>query len=334
LALAIVGCGGIAKAYDLAVERDGGFGVVATVDRDPARADAIGAPHQAHIAADLDALLATGVHVDAALVLTPPDTHEALSCSLLAHGIHVLCEKPLAPTTAAAERMMACASAHSRLLMMGSKFRYTPDVARARELLDRGLLGQIALFENTFCTRVDMTQRWNSVRHVAGGGVLIDNGCHSVDIARFLLGPIARVQALFGKPIQKLEVEDTVRLMFESQSGAMGSIDLSWSLHKEDACYVRLYGSRGTMEIGWRQSRYKLEGESAWTEFGSGYDKIAAFAAQLTDFRESLLGRKTPVISEQDALASVQVLDAAYRSAREQKWHELQPSAPHHRTAP
>lgn len=332
--LCVIGCGGIAQAYEQAILRDGGFRIVAAVDRDRARAEATATPHRAHAATDLDALLATGVQFDAALVLTPPDSHEALTCALLRRGVHVLCEKPLAPTTNAAERMLAAARTNDRLLMMGSKFRYTPDVARARELLDRSLLGQVTLFENVFCTRVDMTRRWNSVRSIAGGGVLIDNGCHSVDIARFLLGPIARVQAMFGKPIQAIEVEDTARLMFESTSGAMGSIDLSWSLHKEDACYVRLYGSNGTMEIGWRQSRYKLQGEAEWTVFGNGYDKVAAFTAQLADFRQALSTRRPLVISDQDALASVRVLDAAYRSAREQKWHELEAPRTEDRRAP
>src|SRR5207247_2212527 len=155
-----------------------------------------------------------------------------------------------------------------------------PDMAKAYALLTGGLIGEILLFENVFCTRVDMSRRWNGRRAIAGGGVLIDNGCHAVDIARYLLGPIARVQAQFGKAVQPLEVEDTGRLLFESKRGAMGSVDLSWSLHKEVPSYVRVYGAKGTLEIGWRVSRYKLEGQKDWTPFGQGYDKVGAFAAQ------------------------------------------------------
>ncbi len=323
LRLCVVGCGGIAQAYLQALQRTPAFRLTAAVDTDPARANAAAAPHGARTSGDVGALLAEGMKFDAALVLTPPNTHEALTTTLLAAGAHVLCEKPLTIASAAAARMLQAARTHGRRLMMGSKFRYTPDMSKAKALLDQGIIGDVLLFENVFCARVDMQQRWNSNKAIAGGGVLLDNGCHSVDIARYLLGPLARVQALFGKPVQQLEVEDTVRLMFEASSGAMGAIDLSWSLHKEVPSYVRLYGSKGTLEIGWKVSRYKREGEKDWTAFGTGYDKVGAFAAQLANFAGTIRGTEQPVITDVDALASVQVIEQAYRSAHEEKWHEI-----------
>lgn len=321
--LAVVGCGAIANAYAEAASRVDGLFLAAAIDRDARAASAFAAARGARAFAGLEEFLHSGLAVDGALVLTPPDAHESVSTALLQRGLPVLCEKPLARSLGEARRMLAVARDTGRLLMMGSKFRYTPDVARSRELVEQGLLGPVALYENVFCARVDMRSRWNAKPSISGGGVLIDNGCHSVDVARFLLGPIARVQAMFGKPIQPLEVEDTARVLFESRSGAMGSVDLSWSLHKEDPAYVRLFGKDGMLEIGWKQSRYRLGGDSEWTTFGHGYDKVAAFAAQIANFRDAALRRAAPVITDADALASVQVIDEAYRSAREQKWHEL-----------
>ncbi|MBK8100773.1 MAG: Gfo/Idh/MocA family oxidoreductase [Planctomycetes bacterium] len=322
--LAIVGCGGIAQAY-LQALGDSPFRVIAAVDPDPARLQALATRPGLARHASLQELLAArqqGARLDAALVLTPPDTHEAISTALLRAGVHVLCEKPLAPSPAAAERMVEAAATAGRVLMMGSKFRYTQDIVRARRLLDERIVGDVLLFENVFCSHVDMTGRWNSNPAIAGGGVLIDNGCHSVDLARYLLGPIARVQAWFPRRVQPLPVEDTARLMFESQQGAMGTIDLSWSLHKEVTSYVRVYGSRGTLEVGWKQSRWKRQGERDWTGFGHGYDKVAAFAAQLADFARAIGGGGSEITTA-DALASVQVIDLAYRSAAGQHWLEL-----------
>lgn len=317
--IVLVGCGTIGNAYLQALARVPSLRLVAAVDPVPQARAAVAAAHGVPVFQDLDEVDRNGPALGAAIVLAPPDHHEGLSCSLLERGMHVLCEKPFAPTVAAAERMLAAARRAGRRLMLGSKFRYTPDVTAARHLLDQGACGEVVLYENVFCSHVDMTRRWNSQRARSGGGVLIDNGCHSVDLARYLLGPIARVQAQFGKRVQPIEVEDTARILFTSDSGALGSIDLSWSLHKETEAYVRIHGTQGTIEIGWRASRWKAAG-GAWTPFGSGYDKVGAFAAQLANFADCVLGRQAPVIADADALASVVVVDCAYRAAAEERW--------------
>lgn len=317
LRTALFGCGAIAAAYRAALARVPELRLVAVVDPVAAARDRLAA---GDLAIARCASLADLPPIDAALVLTPPNTHEPLATELLQRGVHVLCEKPLAPTVDAAQRMLAAARTADRRLMMGSKFRYTPDVAGARALLDDALCGDVVIYENVFCSHVPMQGRWNADPAVSGGGVLIDNGCHSVDLARYLLGPLARIQAQFGRRIQPLPVEDTARMLFASAGGALGSIDLSWSIHKESAAYVRIHGTGGTIEIGWQQSRYKRRDDADWRVFGRGYDKVAAFAAQLRNFAASLDGRESPVIDDDDALASVVLVECAYRSAREERW--------------
>jgi predicted dehydrogenase len=315
--IAMVGAGGIAGAYLQALDQVPALRLAAIVDPAPT----VRARHADRLPtfASLDALFAADLPLAAALVLAPPVAHEPTSCALLSRGVHVLCEKPLAPTIGAAERMLAAADTAGRRLMLGSKFRYTHDVSAAKALLDRQVCGDIVMYENVFCSHVDMRQRWNSDPAQSGGGVLIDNGCHAVDIARYLLGPIARVEAQFGRRAQQLAVEDTARILFESRSGALGSIDLSWSVHKEVDSYVRIHGTAGTLEVGWRQSRWKQVGGS-WQVFGQGYDKVAAFANQLRDFAGCVRGERAGVIDDADALASVVVVDCAYRSAAEDRW--------------
>lgn len=314
--IAIVGCGGIADAYRQALSRMPNARLTAVVDPDGDARDRI-----AKDDASIDKLehIDELKDLDAALVLAPPNVHETLTCALLDRGMHVLCEKPLAPSIDAARSMLARSQAADRRLMMGSKFRYTADVTAARALLDREVCGDIVLYENVFCSHVDMTTRWNSQPEISGGGVLIDNGCHSVDLARYLLGPLAKVQAQFGTRVQPLACEDTARMLFQSRSGALGSIDLSWSIRKETDAYVRIHGTQGTLEIGWRGSRWKTA-DGDWQDFGSGYDKIGAFQAQLDNFVACITSGQQPVIDDTDAMASVVVIDCAYRSAQEERW--------------
>ena len=81
--------------------------------------------------------------------------------------------------------------------------------------------------------------------------MLIDNGSHAVDIARYLLGPIAQVQVQEGKNVQRLPVEDSVQFFFRTATEVMGTVHLSWSIPKEQDTYVNVYGTEGLLSIGW-----------------------------------------------------------------------------------
>jgi predicted dehydrogenase len=178
----------------------------------------------------------------------------------------------------------------------------------------------VILFENAFTSRVDMTNRWNSKPEISGGGVLIDNGAHSVDLMRYFLGPLAEVQVIEGKRVQGLSVEDTVRMFVRSTNGVMGSIDLSWSINKELDSYINIFGSHGTVLVGWKESKYRQLSTRDWVVFGKGYDKVQAFASQILNFARAIRGQELLRITAEDGLASVEVIEAAYQSLREEHW--------------
>ena len=263
-------------------------------------------------------------HVDAVVICTPPNTHAEITTFVLENNIHVLCEKPLAINSEQASLMVDTAEKKDCLIMMASKFRYVDDIIKAKNILDSGILGEIVLFENVFCSKVDMRDRWNSDRNIAGGGVLVDNGSHSVDIARYLLGPITEVQAEEGKRVQKLGVEDTARLYFRTASETMGAVDLSWSLFKERESYVEIFGTEGVLSIGWKSSKFRQSEEVDWVVFGKGYDKLSCFKKQLENFVGSIKGRDLPMITPTDSLESVKVIEAAYKSMSVNKWIEVE----------
>jgi predicted dehydrogenase len=258
--------------------------------------------------------------VDAALICTPPNTHGTIANDLLRAGIHVMCEKPLAMSFKEAVTMLSTASASGAVLTMASKFRYADDVVRAKSIMSSGILGEIILLENTFASRVEMVNRWNSDPDVSGGGVLIDNGTHSVDIVRYFLGPIAEVMAVEGRRVQSLQVEDTAQVFLRSHEGVRATVDLSWTLDKERDSYLDIYGSEGTVRVGWRESRYRQSTSPNWVTFGRGYDKWKAVGDQVANFCNAILGREPLRITAEDALASVRVIEAAYASLCADDW--------------
>ena len=314
----LVGAGAIAQAHADALRALEGVELVAVADVRTEAANALAEPFAAQAVESHEQL--NDVGVDAVIVSTPPNTHAQICSFFLEQGVPVLCEKPLCLDVASAEKLLELAHKKSALFTMASKFRFVDDMKRAKSLLASRVLGDIVLCENAFTSRVDMGGRWNSDPKVSGGGVLIDNGTHSVDIIRYLFGPITEVQALEGKRVQSLDVEDTVRLFARCESGVMASIDLSWSLNKEQEHYVYIYGSTGIVRVGWRESRYRQTSSTDWVTFGQGYNKHQAFLAQLDNFKGAVQGSAKLLITDDDAVASVRVIEAAYKTLKSSNW--------------
>lgn len=322
LRFAIIGTGAIAAAYEAAFQTLSNTTITAVCDVRPSAAEAFARRVGCDAYASVESLT-MHARFDAAVVCTPPATHEAVATALLSEGKHVLCEKPLATSVPSAWRMLDAARRGNAILTMASKFRYVADVRKARALARAGGVGELVLVENAFTSHVDMRHRWNSDASVSGGGVLIDNGTHAVDILRYCLGNLRDVQVVEGRRMQGLPVEDTVRLFVHNDDGVMGTSDLSWSIDKGMETYLRLYGSEGTILVGWRESKYRRRGETDWHVFGNGYDKVQAFSDQIDNFVGAIRGVQELAITPRDALASVEVIRAAYAALDRTRWERV-----------
>ena len=309
----IIGAGGIARSYLQVFSGLQGAEFNAVADVDPGAAASFAEGTDASVHSDVEDLLAHA-DVDAVVVCTPPDVHPEVALAAIRAGTAVLCEKPLAIGVEAARRMVSAATIAGVQFTMATKFRFVDAVVQARRLVDSGALGELIHIENVFASRVDMAQRWNSVRAVSGGGVLIDNGTHSVDIARHFLGPIREALVVEAPRTQSLDVEDSVQLLLRSDTDATATIDLSWSYDNVDDHYLRVYGSEGALRIGWERSEFRTNEDAEWRAFASRYDKLRCVGAQVRNFCAALEGREALAVTAADAIASVQVIDAAYRS--------------------
>ncbi|HSM81503.1 MAG TPA: Gfo/Idh/MocA family oxidoreductase [Nodosilinea sp.] len=318
----LVGAGGIAQAYAQAFGQSTVAQLVGVADVRPEAAAAMAESAGCQSFATYQAM-AEALDLDAVIICTPPVTHREIGVYFLERQIPVLCEKPLSIKADDARAMQAVAAEAGVILTMASKFRYVEDVIKAKSILESGILGEIVLFENAFTARVDMTNRWNANPAISGGGVLIDNGTHSLDIMRYFLGPLAEVQVVEGKRIQGLPVEDTVRIFAKNYQGIMGNIDLSWSINKELDYYIRIYGSQGTISVGWKESKYRQASSSDWIVFGQGYNKVQAFLSQIDNFSRAILGQEALLITAADGVASVEAVEAAYQALYQSRWTEI-----------
>ncbi|TMA78992.1 MAG: Gfo/Idh/MocA family oxidoreductase [Deltaproteobacteria bacterium] len=222
-------------------------------------------------------------------ICTPPVSHAPLAVACLGHNLNVLCEKPLALTRADALRMLRAAARVGRHLLLATKFRHVPDVVRARELITQGEIGEPVAFEIDFSSKVDMSERWNSRRALAGGGVVI---------------------------------EDSATILVSASRGLVGRIDLSWSLNTGRESFVTVYGSGGTIEVGWRGSQLRQAGRPP-VAIGTGYDKAEAHRRMLASFQALVAGDAPPWISAGECLRTVAAVEAAYVSLRSGSWVQV-----------
>ncbi|MFN8390984.1 MAG: Gfo/Idh/MocA family oxidoreductase [Bdellovibrionota bacterium] len=318
----LVGAGLVSQNYAQAFLSTQASELVAVHDILPEAVKSLCAKTNARGYTDLAAMIRES-NLDAVIICTPPSTHLEISKVFLKAGIHVLCEKPISINRASLDEMLSTAKQHGVMLSMASKFRYVKDVIRAKQMFELGLLGEVVLFENSFLSKVDMAGKWNSQSEVSGGGVFIDNGTHSVDIMRYLLGPIKTIKVVEGKRLAGLPVDETVHVLIRGTNGILGRIDLSWSIKQDNPSFITVHGSHGRLNIGWKESTYSLYSTGETVVFGAGYDKVAAFSSQINNFSDAICGRADSLISEADILASVEVIEAGYRSLRSTDWETV-----------
>ena len=207
--------------------------------------------------------------VDVIDICTPNDTHVDIALDALAHGKHVLCEKPLALDGDDAYRLCKAALDTDRVTQVGFVYRQWPAVAMARKLIDEGAIGQVrtarARFLLDYNSNPDVPMSWRFDRARAGSGALGDVGSHCIDLLQYLAGPISAVAARMqtfvdqrrgadGRPVD-VTVDDQTEILADFESGATGTILASWAGtgHKCDLGF-EVIGSRGSVAFGWQRS--------------------------------------------------------------------------------
>jgi predicted dehydrogenase len=235
------------------------------VDPDP-RAQDVAAAGRGPWFESVDELLAKGL-ADGAIVATPNALHHAQAASLIAAGVPVLIEKPIATSVAEAESIGEIAARNGVPVLVGHHRRHSPRLLAAREVIRRGRLGQIvAVSATTLLAKPAEYFDAAPWRREAGGGPILINLIHDVDVLRMLCGDVVEVQALASNAVRGHPVEETVAVTLRFATGAVGTMLLSdaaaspigWEQTSgEDPAYPRyglrdsyiVAGTRGTIGL-------------------------------------------------------------------------------------
>jgi predicted dehydrogenase len=189
---------------------------------------------------------------EAVAVLAPHPFHAAIAIDCLNAGAHVLVEKPIADEVAEADRMIATAASAGRLLAVNLQHRTRPEVRAAKRLIDDGRLGAIQRVQmNAIWTRTARYYQlagWRGTWQGEGGGVLMNQSPHSLDLVCHLAGQPSRVTAWNRTLLHAIETEDTSSALLEWSNGALGSLLVSTAMAGE-AERLEIGGTRGVVLI-------------------------------------------------------------------------------------
>ena len=333
LKLALLGCGAISHFHiDGIRERAPRIDITAAVDTDLARAEEIAAKTGAEVFTSLEEALERG-DFEAVDVMLPHDLHEWAAIQLFEAGKHVLLEKPMAPTVAACERIMAAAAKTDRVFMMAENSQYWPEVVEAKRLIDEGAIGDITTARAAFVMEFDDywfkdEKPWRYEQARTGGGITIDGGSHWIRPMRMWMGEISQVVAVMERPLARMEGESLARALLRFESGRVGIFDAMMldSVLAPD-CWWRITGTRGeiTIDGGFDGGGLKLydeeNREGVLMMEAMGYAK--SFGPELDDFCKAALDGKPPEAGPEVALGELRTALAMYRSAVSNSWENV-----------
>jgi len=348
LRVGLVGCGKVGSIHAAALKTVPETRFVAACDANADRAAAFAAKYDVSPFTDLLAMLK---QVDAVIVGTPHPLHAEPAILAAQAGVHVLVEKPMAATLADCDAMLAAAKKSGVTLGVISQRRFFEPVRRMKAAIDAGKIGTPSLGVFIMYSWREPSyyhsDPWRGKWDTEGGGVLVNQSPHQLDILLWLLGPAAEVSGVWANVNHpNVEVDDTAVATIRFRNGGLGSIVSSVSQRPGIYTKVHIHGSNGA-SVGVETDRGAtfIAGVSAiseppltdlWTVPGEEHrlsefqaEDRAAFAAtdatvhyhaeQIRDFAKSILEKQPPLVSGADGRAVVELFSAIYRSHREKR---------------
>ncbi|MCA1585070.1 MAG: Gfo/Idh/MocA family oxidoreductase [Acidobacteria bacterium] len=255
--VAIVGCGSIGRKRAAAL---GEARLVACADTLPERAVELAHSFSGATAVPSAADAACHPDADIVIVATTNDALTPVAIAAVNAGKHVLVEKPAARDVAELDRLIDAARRSRRLVRVGFNHRYHPALIEARAIVDSGVLGSLMFVRGRYGHggRLGYEREWRADPLIAGGGELIDQGVHLIDLAGWLLGELTDVQGLATTYFWPMKVDDNAFLTLRTAAGQTAFLHVSCTEWK-NLFSLEIYGREGKIAIDGLGGSYGVE---------------------------------------------------------------------------
>lgn len=338
LRFGVAGPGSIGHSHCTAILQAQGAELVSVFGRDQFKTAAFAARYDIIPHTDIERFLCLE-DIDAITIATPSGAHLEIAVEAAKRGIHVLCEKPLEVTTRRAAAIIdACGSSHVRLGLI-YQARFDASTLAAKKAIDEGRLGRILLAGCQMRWSRNQayydSAAWRGTWDLDGGGCLMNQGIHSIDLLLHLAGQAVAVMAFQGPVTHKrIEVEDNLCAVVRFQSGAIGTIEASTSCVSSQPRRIEISGDRGTICIEdnrlvrWEFDKVLPGDDAIIQQFSRGHDSGGGAADPIAvgradhlqvveDFVCSVLEERDPCVTGDEGKKSVDFVCAVYESIKQ-----------------
>src|SRR5256885_2965835 len=329
--IGLIGGGNITETHARAARAISGVTIAAVHSANPEKLSRLARDFNAKPYQDFDALLSHRP-LDLVILGSPSGLHAAQGIAAARRGLHVLTEKPIEITAQRADALIEAAQQSKVKLGVIFQDRVKPDVRRLKQWLDAGLLGK-PLFVDA---RVKWyrppeyysASKWRGTLALDGGGALINQGVHTVDLLLYLLGDVACVQARTATVLHKIEAEDTALALLEFASGAQGTLLATTAAYPGYPRRVEITATEGTailehdriISANFRNPPPDLDLNTAAdnnpSASSAAVTDFRGHQAILEDFLAAIRENRAPICDGPQARRSIALVESIYQSAR------------------
>ncbi len=333
----LIGGGNISGTHARACHAIPGVDVSAIFGVNAQKVAQLSHEHNAKPYQDFDAFLAHRP-MDLVIIGSPSGLHATQGVAAAQRGLHVLTEKPIEISTARADELIDASRQAGIKLGVIFQDRMKPDIRRLKDWIERSVLGKPLLID----ARVKWYRppeyykdsRWRGTLALDGGGALINQGVHTVDLLLWLLGDVARLQARTATALHKIEAEDTVVATLEFANGALGTLQATTAAYPGYARRLEISGTEGTVilehdrivaadlrtrPLDWPQESKHDENRSASS---AAVTDFRGHQAVIEDFLQAIKSNSVPGCDGVQGRRSIALIEAIYRAAAKSRSSE------------
>jgi predicted dehydrogenase len=328
--IGLIGGGNITETHARAARAIPGVEISAIYGTNPEKVARLCREHGGTPHPDFEAFL-NHRPMDLVMIGSPSGLHAAQGIAAARHGLHVLTEKPIEISTARADTLIDAAKQSMVKLGVIFQDRVRPHIRQLKTWLDQGLLGRPLIVDARVkwyrLPEYYANSRWRGTFALDGGGALINQGVHTIDLLLWLLGDVARVQARTATLLHKIEAEDTAAAILEFSSGALGILHATTAAYPGYPRRVEISGTEGTVILEHdRIVAVNLRSAPTVLESAALDENQSASSAAVTDFRghqavledflQAIQQNRAPACDGPEGRRSLALIEAIYRAAK------------------